>query len=85
MFKQKIHLRNIIGGMILGFLNFGTTYYLIMAMGVFQSTVLFPVQNVGIVVLSALAGFIIFKEKLSVINWIGILLSIIAILLIAFA
>ena len=85
MFKQKIHLRNIIGGIILGFLNFGTTYYLIMAMGVFQSTVLFPVQNVGIVVLSALAGFIIFREKLSVINWSGILLSIIAILLIAFA
>ena len=85
IFKQKIHIRNIIGGIILGFLNFGTTYYLIMAMGVFQSTVLFPVQNVGIVVLSALAGFIIFREKLSVINWSGILLSIIAILLIAFA
>ncbi len=85
IFKQKIRLRNIIGGIILGFLNFGTTYYLIMAMGVFQSTVLFPVQNVGIVVLSALAGFIIFREKLSVINWTGILLSIIAILLIAFA
>ncbi len=81
--KRKIKLKNVIGGSILGLMNFGTTYFLIMAMGMFQSSVLFPINNVGIVALSALSGLIIFKEKLSLINWIGILLSIFAILLIS--
>ncbi|MCD4773287.1 MAG: DMT family transporter [Bacteroidales bacterium] len=83
--KQKLKLKNVIGGSILGLMNFSTTYFLIMAMGVFQSSVLFPINNVGIVALSALAGLIIFKEKLSLINWIGILFSIFAILLISFS
>ncbi len=83
--KQKIKVKNIIGGSILGIMNFSTTYFLIMAMGVFQSSVLFPINNVGIVTLSALAGLFIFREKLSITNWIGISLSICAILLISFS
>ncbi|MCP4553311.1 MAG: hypothetical protein GY834_15005 [Bacteroidetes bacterium] len=51
----------------------------------FESNVLFPLQNVGIVMLTAIIGLLVFKEKLSVINWIGIFVSVLAILLIAFA
>lgn len=83
--KHKIQLKNIYGGVILGLLNFGTTYFMIKAMGMFESNVLFPVQNVGIVMLTAIIGLLVFKEKLSVINWVGIFISVFAILLIAFA
>lgn len=83
--KKTFSIQTIIGGSILGLLNFSTTYFLLIAMTQFQSNVLFPIQNVGIVMLSALFGLILFREKLSMINWLGILLSIMAILLIAFA
>ncbi|MCD4681205.1 MAG: EamA family transporter [Bacteroidales bacterium] len=83
--KKKIHFRNIIAGTILGLLNFSATYYFLKALGIFQSSVVFPILNVGIVALSALTAFFIFKEKLALINWIGIFLAIIAILAIAYA
>ncbi len=83
--KKPFTIQTIIGGSVLGLLNFSTTYFLFVAMTQFQSNVLFPVQNVGIVMISALFGLILFREKLSKTNWIGIFISILAILLIAFA
>lgn len=83
--KKSFSIQTLIGGSILGLLNYATTYFMLMAMNQFQSNVLFPVQNVGIVMMSALFGLVLFREKLSKTNWIGILLSILAILLIAFA
>ncbi len=83
--KKSVSIQTIIGGSILGLLNYTTTYFMLMAMNQFQSNVLFPVQNVGVVMLSALFGLILFREKLSITNWVGILLSIMAILMIAFA
>jgi len=83
--KTRIYLKNIIGGIVLGLLNFASTYYFLMAMGVFQVSVVIPILNVGIVALSALAAFFIFREKLSLVNWIGIFIAIIAILAIAYA
>lgn len=82
--RNKIRLKNIFGGVILGLLNFGTTFFMIKAMGLFESNVLFPVQNIGIVMLTAIIGLLVFKEKLSLINWVGIVISVLAILLIAF-
>jgi drug/metabolite transporter (DMT)-like permease len=83
--RKPFTIQTMIGGAILGLLNYSTTYFMLLAMSLFQSNVLFPIQNVGIVMLSALFGLFLFKEKLSLINWIGIFLSIMAILLIAFA
>lgn len=81
--KQRISLYTIVGGTILGLINFGSTFYILKAMGIYSSSVVFPVTNAGVVSLSALAGFLFFREKLSIRNWIGILLAILAILLIA--
>lgn len=81
--KKPILVRNIIAGIILGLINFGSTFYILKAMGVFESSVVFPITNAGIVSLSALTGYFFFREKLSLKNWIGIGLAIIAILLIA--
>ena len=83
--RKMFTLNTFIGGTVLGLLNYATTYFMIMAMSKFESNVLFPIQNVGIVMVSALFGLILFREKLSLINWIGIFAAISAILLIAIA
>lgn len=83
--KRKPALKNLWGGIILGLLNFGSTYYFLKAISVFEVSVVVPVQNVSIVSLSALTGFLVFKEHLRKINWLGIIIAIIAIFLIATA
>ena len=81
--KYSVSPRNILAGIILGLLNFGSTFYILKCMSIYDSSVVFPVSNAGIVSLSALIGFFLFKEKLSKINWAGIMLAILAIILIA--
>lgn len=80
---SKINLHSVIGGIVLGVLNFSNCYFMLRAMDIFDSSVQFPTQNIGIVVLSSMIGLIIFKEKLSKTNWIGIGLSSLAITLIS--
>jgi uncharacterized membrane protein len=77
--------RSMAGGVILGALNFGSTYYILRALGTNESSVVFPVANSAIVGLSALIGFFGFREKLTAINWLGVVLSIAAIIIIASA
>lgn len=78
-----IKLKSILGGIILGLLNFGSAYFVIDALSVMESSIVFPIYNSGVISLSALTGFFAFKEKLNIINWIGLLIAIIAIILMA--
>jgi drug/metabolite transporter (DMT)-like permease len=73
--------RNIVWGFILGIVNLGSLYFLIMALNLapFDSSVIFGMNNMGIVLLSVFAGVLFFREKLSIINWIGIGISVVAI------
>ncbi|UZO79357.1 EamA family transporter [Aquimarina sp. ERC-38] len=82
-----IKLKNIIAGMTLGIVNYGSIYCLIRALrfeGMDSSTT-FTINNVGILITSTLMGMLFFKEKLHLKNWIGIGLAIISILLVALA
>lgn len=83
---RNINKATVIGGIALGIPNFSSIYFLIMALeeSGLQSSVLYSVNNMGIVGISALFGIVIFKEKISTINFIGILLALVAIALIAF-
>ena len=49
-----------------------------------SSAQLFPVLNLSNVALSALVAWLIFKEKISILNFAGIILAVISILLISF-
>lgn len=88
IFKKNVvqHLKNYrtyLAGVILGLLNYGSMYFLIKALNnsTFASSITFGLNNLGIVSYSVLAGLILFKEKLSLINWVGLILSIISIIL----
>jgi multidrug transporter EmrE-like cation transporter len=80
--KEAFSVKNVFWGFILGSFNFGSTYFFIQSMSVFESSVFFPVVNVSIVVLSSLIGLFIFKEKLRWINWLGIMVALTAIVII---
>jgi drug/metabolite transporter (DMT)-like permease len=84
---DKITVRSIAGGIILGVPNYFSIYAITKALDadIMQSSVLYPLNNMGIVLCSAIGAVILFREKLSLINWGGILLSVVAIGIIAFA
>ncbi|RZS92622.1 EamA/RhaT family transporter [Aquimarina brevivitae] len=88
VFSQKIAInyRNIIAGIALGIPNYYSIYFLIKALRHtnFDSSSIFPINNVGILIVSTLVGLIFFKEKLTQKNWIGLGLAIISIILISF-
>jgi drug/metabolite transporter (DMT)-like permease len=83
--KTRIRLKNIFAGIILGLLNWGSTYYFLVGLGIFKNSFIFPVFNVSVVGISALIGFFAFREKLTTKNWIGIGLALVSIILITFA
>ncbi|MFT6370867.1 MAG: drug/metabolite transporter (DMT)-like permease [Maribacter sp.] len=85
-FKQplKLNPRNILGGIALGIPNFFSIYFLLLALGYkgLSSASIFTANNVGIVVLSTVLGIVLFQEKLSTKNWLGIGLAVISIVLV---
>ena len=75
-------------GLLLGIVNFGSIYLMVSALNHvneygarIDSSVIYGANNIGIVSLSVLAGLFIFREKLRRINWVGIAISAIAIVL----
>ena len=79
---HPLNIKMITGGMLLGVANYGTLYFLVHALNsnFVDSSVIFGLNSVGIVLLSVFLAIILFREKLSVINWTGIILSVITIL-----
>jgi len=82
-----IKLKNVLGGIALGVPNYFSIYFLVKALrsGIFDSSGIFTVNNVAIVMLSTFIGILVFREKLLPKNWIGILLAVISIILVAIA
>ena len=82
--KMKITGKSILGGVILGIPNYFSLYYLIKMLDsrVFESSTIFTIHNVAIVIVSTLVGIVFFREKISLRNGIGIALALIAIFLV---
>lgn len=75
-------LHNIVAGALLGLLNFGNIYFYIRAHQVFPQnpTLVFSAMNIGVISLGTLVGAGLFREKLSWVNILGIILAITAII-----
>ena len=82
-----LEFKNIIAGIVLGIPNYFSIYFLVKALrsDLFDSSGIFTINNVGIVIISTLLGIVFFKEQLSVKNWIGITLAVISIALVSLA
>jgi len=85
MGKLRLTGKNLLGGIILGIPNYFSIYFLVLALRSegFESSVVFTINNVAIVLFSTFLGILFFKERLIPKNWIGILLAIISILMVA--
>ena len=81
--KSKWQTKSLIGGIALGVINFFSTYCIFHAMRCFDNVMLFPIYNIGVVCLTALIGWLFFKEKLTWKNYLGLAIAIIAVVLIS--
>lgn len=84
--RQKFALKNLLAGIIIGIPNYFSIWCLVRFLkdSPWQSSASIPVNNMGIVLFSSVVAWLLFREKLSKLNWGGIALSLLAIYLIAF-
>jgi drug/metabolite transporter (DMT)-like permease len=84
--KQKLSYKAVIAGIAIGIPNYFSIWCLVkvLKLSAGRSSAIIPVNNMGIVLCSALVAWIAFHERLTLINRIGILFSILSIALIAF-
>ena len=85
--REAFGVKNIVAGIILGVPNYFSIIFLIKALQNknFESSTLFTINNVAIVIVSTLVGLLLFKEKFSVKNKIGVALAVLGIVLVAIA
>lgn len=83
--NTRLEIKNIAGGIILGVPNYFSIDFLLRALKTegLESSTLFTINNVSIVLLTTIFGLLIFKEKLQTKNWIGIAIALISIVLVA--
>ena len=82
LFKRtQWNVASFVGGIILGVLNFFNILFYIKAHQSFGSnpTLVFAGMNIGVICLGTIIGALIFKEKISKVNWLGIVFSLSAI------
>ena len=82
LFKRtQWNVASVVGGIILGVLNFFNILFYIKAHQSFGSnpTLVFAGMNIGVICLGTITGALIFKEKISKVNWLGIAFSLCAI------
>lgn len=84
---EKFDRRSIIAGILIGVPNYFSIWCLVKVLKTYgdNSSAIIPINNMAVVMVSAVAAWMIFREQLSVRNWFGILLAIGAIALIAYA
>ncbi len=85
--KAKFSWPHIVFGWILGIANFGNILFYLKAHQALANnpSIVFSAMNIGVIVLGSVIGLIVFKEKLTVINKIGIALAIAAIVVISYS
>lgn len=81
--KTVLQTKNIAAGLALGMVNFYSTYFMFRSMEYFDSSVMFPVLNIGVVSLAAFSDALLFNEKFSTANRIGIGLALLALVFIS--
>lgn len=84
--RVRFNLTSIIAGIILGLFNFGNILFYIRAHQVFKEnpTLVFTTMNIGVITLGTIIGSLAFKERISKINALGIILAITAVCLLYF-
>lgn len=84
--RRYVNKKSLLAGLILGVPNYLSIYFIIRALKTdVESSVIYPINHVGTVLLTSLLGVWLFKEKLILKNYLGIGIAIVAIIMVAFA
>lgn len=80
----KLNIINLAFGALVGIFNFGNILFYLQAHKEFADSpsTVFAAMNMGVIVLGSITGIVIFREKLSRINYVGIVLALAAIVFI---
>lgn len=83
----QMNAPTLLGGLLLGFVNFGSIFFLVKAFesGFIERSSIVSINNLGIILMSALIGVLFFSEKLKGKRLLGLGLSIVAIVMLFFA
>ncbi len=83
--KETIDRRSLIGAVTLGIPNFLSFYTLLLALSAFKGNgaFVYPLYNIGVILLAALTAALFFREKLLPVNKVGLALAVLAIGLIS--
>ncbi|MBK8919898.1 MAG: DMT family transporter [Saprospirales bacterium] len=74
----------VFAGVVLGIPNYGSMLFMLMALNSgLEASFVFPLTNVGIILATTIGAVLLFHERLSTVNWWGIVLAVAAILLIS--
>lgn len=82
-FIVNFRIRNILAGTMLGIFNWYSTFYFLRGMDQIPVSVIVPIYNISVVALSALIGFLFFRERINKANWAGIIMALVSIYLLA--
>jgi drug/metabolite transporter (DMT)-like permease len=86
MGKSKFAIKNVIAGIGLGIPNFFSIYLLFLALQQgLEGSVVFPVNNAGVLLLASLYGIFIFRESVNMYKIAGFIVAVLAIFLITFS
>lgn len=85
--KETFSIKNLYWGILVGVLNFGNISFYIKAHQSLSSnpSTVFIGMNMGVILLGSLIGIFYFKEKLTKLNYLGLILSLISIVFIAYS
>ena len=79
--KQKIRLQDICSGLLIGIPNYYSARFLLLSLGNVPAVVVYPAYSVGTIIITSMAGMLIFGEKLSVQKKLALLLILAALVL----
>lgn len=80
--KDRLPSRSsILGGLFLGLFNFGTVYFLLLALAQpeWESSLIYPINNLGIVIFSAITATLLFGEVINRRGLLGLFLALLSI------
>lgn len=84
--KTKLTGRDVLAGLILGIPNYFSIYLLLVMLNKgWNGSIMYPLVNVTVLLISTFVAVLFFREKLSRMNWLGIGLAAASILLISYA
>lgn len=80
--RNKLRFKNIIAGITLGIPNYFSIYFVLISLDYLGGAIVFPVLNIGVVLVSTILSYSIYNENLNKENWLGIAIACVSILLI---